>query len=220
MSFFLRLFGGPKPPQRIDEMTLEELFALLKANGSGARADDTIAIFRRLTHLALFEQGIPDHERNMALEIATALHSDIEAALAGDQAALEAFQDAADFHLNQARHFGYGSLQWRLQEQQIEADQLIEYIARPEHAELLPNFLEMMEPSDIAGLRAALLSEMGRLRSIDDEATVDTLSRLAISADGSMTMLLSGPELSALRNALGDRAAALEVLSAMGISES
>nr|WP_166178543.1 hypothetical protein [Altererythrobacter segetis] len=218
MSFFLRLFGSSgQPPRRIDEMTLEELFALLKATSGEAKAVDTIGIFRRLTQLALFEQGIPDQERNAALEIATALHSDIETSLAHDPEALEAFQEAADFHLNQARHFGYGSLQWRLQKQKIEANQLIEFIARPDHAELLPDFLEMMEPSDIAEFRAALLGQMGNLRSRDGEDTVDTLSRLAINGDGSMTMLLSGPELSALRNAPNDRPAALEVLSSMGI---
>ncbi len=220
MSFFRRMFGGGSQPARpsIEEMTIMEVFEFLRTTeGEGGRADEMIAAFRRLTELALFEHDIPDAHRNAALEVATSLHTDIQAALANNPDALKAFEEAADFHLSEARHCGYGSLHWQMEEQGIEAAEVIEFIARPEHAELLPAYLEMMEPEVIAQVRAGVLSAMARSRAVDGEEPLATLHRLTTANDGAMTMLLSGPELSAVRNASDNRDGAIAVLRDIGV---
>jgi hypothetical protein len=220
MSFFRRMFGDRSEPARppIDEMTIMQVFDFLRtAGGAGGKASEMIAAFRRLTELALFEHGIPDAERNAALEVATSLHTDIQAVLANDPEGLNAFEEAADFHLSHARHSGYGSLHWLMEEQGIGAAEVIEFIARPEHVELLPAYLEMMEPEVIAQIRAGLLWAMGRSRAADGEDPVAALNRLAATNDGAMTMLLSGPELSAIRNASDNLQTAIAVLRDIGV---
>ncbi len=220
MSFFRRMFGAqprsPRPP--IEHMTINQAFEYLRA-GSGTHAvSDLIAVFRRVSDLALFEPGISDSERNAALEVATALHTDIQTGLANDPPALTAFEEAADFHLHGARTHGYGSLHWKMQEQEVGPSEVIAFIALPEHAELLPDYLEMLEPEDIAEIRQALLSSMANLRANEGELPLLALGRLAATNDGAMTMLLSGPELSALVQMPNDQEHAASVLREIGIN--
>ena len=220
MSFFRRVFGGKsdQPQRPIDQMTIAEVFELLRTNGNaGGSSKDMIAAFRRLTDLALFEHGISDAERNAALEVATALHTDIQAALANDPPALAAFEEAADLHLNNARYSGYGSLHWMMEVQGVGSSEVIRFIARPEHEQLLPTYLEMMEPEVISQIRAVLLSTLAQARAVEGEDALSTLARLAAINDGAMTMLLSGPELSAVRLAADEPEPALSVLREMGV---
>lgn len=220
MSFFRRVFGSKADPPRraLHEMTIPELFAFLREGGERARpATEMIAAFRRLTDLALFEHGVPSAERDAALDVAAAIHSDIQASMAEDPEALAAFEEAADFHLNQARLHGYGSLHWLMEEQQVESAQVIDFIATPEHAERLPAYLEMIEPEVISEIRAALLAAMARLRAADGETAVATLARLALENDGAITMLLSGPELSAISRGAAEVDGGLAVLRAIGV---
>lgn len=216
MSLLSRMFGRPGKP--IGEMSLAEIVGFIRGHNEGLAANDAIATARRLTDIAMFDHGVSDEERALALGLIPALDEDIEAALKGQPGAFEAYQEAAIYHRSQARHHGYGSLQWKMDEEGVEAAEVIPFIARADHAELLPALLEMFEPEVIRDIRPALLTELATARARDGEPPLDVLSRLAAGDDGALTQLLDGPQLGALRRAQADPETAEEVLRSLGMS--
>jgi len=200
-------------------MTLSELISFLQHHRDALTSSDAIALAQRLTNLALFEHGISEAERAFALQLLPALEADIEQALNGQPGAFAAYQEAALFHRGQARHSGYGSLQWLVDEQAISAVDIIPFIARQEHADLLPGYLEMMEPDVIHQIRGVLLQELSASRAQPDEPPLDVLHRLATNGDGALTILLDGRQLGALRRARSDRDTAEAVLTELGLSK-
>ncbi len=217
MSLLSRMFGGRKPKKPIAEMTLVEIVGLVQARES-LSADDAIEAARRLTDIAMFEHGVSDVARQFALALIPGLEADIEVALKNEPRTLKAFWEATAYHRGTARHFGYGSLQWMMEEQGVEAAELIPFIAREEHAELLPALLEMFEPEGIRDMRPALLNELAVARAGEGEAPLAVLSRMASGDDGALTLLLDGPQLGALRRAQLDPGAAESVLAELGVT--
>ncbi len=218
MSLIGRLFGRKGPRKPIGEMSFLEIAHLIKANPESMAANDLIKVARRLTDIALFDHGVTDQERVLALELLPAVDADIEAGLKAESGAWEAYQDAVAHHRGTARHFGFGSLQWKMDEEGVEAAQVIPFIARADHAELLPALLEMFEPENIRDIRPALLTELASARARDRERPLDVLSRLAASDDGALTQLLDGRQLGALRRAQAEPEAAKEVLRGLGVT--
>lgn len=215
MKFLSKLFRKPLPP--IEEMSLVELAAFFKSKKGDREVQELIQISRRLSELAYFEKGVPLEERAAALEIAEALDQDILQGLADNPAGCEAYIDAASFHRSQARLYGFGSLQWKMDEEGVEAGEVIAFMARSDHAALLPDYLEMLDPDVIEEVRGALLNELSAARAQDGEDQIRVLCRLANSGDGALPMLLKGDELSAFRNAMDDPARARAVATDLGI---
>jgi hypothetical protein len=218
MSLLSRMFGRRDPEKPIGEMSLAELIGVMRQGKGGMPARDLIEVSRRVTDIALFEHGVSDVERSIALELLPALDDDIEAGLRNESGAWEAYKEAAIFHRSGARHCGYGSLQWKMDEEGVEAAEVIPFIARADHAELLPAFLEMLEPDVIRDIRGALLNELAAIRARNGERPLDVLSRLASGDDGALTQLLDGTQLGALRRAQMEPEIATEVLRGLGVS--
>lgn len=198
-------------------MTLFELMDYLKATKGDVQVNLLIQVSRRLSDLAYYEPSIAHEQRESALRLAEAIDDDITAGLSNEPEKLEAYFDAVEFHRGNARHHGYGSLHWRMEERGIEGAGVIEFMALKEHAELLPAYLEMMEPDVIGQTRGALLQSMSVARAEDDEAPIAVLQRLAVTNDGAMTMLLTGEELTILREADTRPEEASNVLASLGL---
>ena len=198
-------------------MTLTEVIGFIRPHNESLAAKDAIAAARRLTDIAFFEHGVSNEEREFALGLIPALDADIEAALKDEPGAFEAYQEAVAYHRGNARHCGYGSLQWMMDEQGVEAAEVIPFMAREEHAELLPALLEMFEPEFIRDIRPALLTELATARADPGESPVDVLSRLASGEDGALTLLLDGTQLGAIRRAQSEPEAAETVLMELGV---
>ena len=211
------MFGRKGPTKPIDEMSLAEVAQLIRSEAGGMDASQLIAIARRVTEIALFEHGITDEERSIAIRLLPALDDDIRTGLAQKPGAWEAYQEAGDYHRAQARHYGYGSLQWMMDERGTEAAEVIPFIAREDHADLLPAYLEMMEPDVIHSIRGALVRELSRARAQEGEQPVATLNRLATSGDGALTLLLDGRQLGAIERAHVDPDTAETVLTELGV---
>lgn len=217
MSIFSRLFGGGKR-KPIEEMSFWEVADFIKRNPNDIPADDLIAAARRLTDIAMFDHASSDQERALALEVLPAIDRDIEQGFRDKPEAWEAYLEAVSHHRGQARHFGYGSLQWRMDEAGLEAAEVLPFLARKEHAELLPAFLEMLEPDDVLQIRSALIGELARARSEGDGGTLEVLHRLATTGDGALTLLLDGRQLGAIARAPADPGAAEAVLAELGLT--
>ncbi len=215
MKFLANLFGKPQPP--IDEMSLMEVAAFLKSKKGERKVKELILVSQRLSELAYFEKVTPIEEREAALKIVHALDDDILKGLEENPEGREAYIEAASFHRAQARLYGFGSLQWKMDEEDIEASEVVAFMARSDHAALLPDYLEMLEPEVIEQVRSAVIKEMSSARAKDGEDKVDVLCRLANSDDGAMSMLLNGDQLSAFRNANKDRDIAKAVALDLGI---
>lgn len=219
MSLFSRMFGNKGPRKPIDEMSFLEIAQLIEQNAKSMLAKDLIAVARRVTDIALFDHGVTDQDRILALELLPSLDADIEASLKDEPEAWEAYQDAIHHHRGCARHYGYGSLQWKMDEEGIELAEVIPFIARADHAELLPALLEMMEPVVIRDIRGSLLSELATARARQGERPLDVLNRLASDDDGALTLLLDGTQLGALRRAQAEPGVAEAVLAELGVRQ-
>lgn len=218
MSLLSRIFGRKEPEKPIDEMSLAEVAAFLQGGSPEKPAGELIAVARRVTDLALFEHGLAEGEREVALRLLPALDADIEAGLQGEPGAFEAYQEAAEYHRGNARHCGYGSLHWLMEERGTTAAEVIPFIAREEHAELLPAYLEMMEPDVIHQMRTALLKELATSRARDGERPAQVFHRLATTGDGALTLLLDGRHLGAISRADREPEAAESTLRELGIT--
>ena len=200
-----------------EKMSITQIVAGIQDTQENLTVDDMVALARRLTEIAMFDHGVSDEDRVVAFELRPAIDAEIEEALKDDPAALEAYQDAATYHRSTARHVGYGSLHWLLEEQNIPAAEVIDFISREEAAELLPEYLEMMDPETIKAIRPAVLDALGRLRAKDGADKLATLHRLAGENDGALMLLLTGDELIALREADRPEGRARTVLRRLGI---
>lgn len=222
MNLLSKMFGGRKPQKPIAEMALVEVVSLVQAHKSLA-ADDAIAAARRLTDIAMFEHGVSDVERQFALALIPGLDAAIETALQQESGvyeayiAFQAYLEAAAHHRGTARYYGYASLKWKMDEEGIEAAEVIPFMARADHADLLPTCLEMFEPDDIRDIRGALLTELATARAQQGERPLDVLNRLASGDDGALSLLLDGIQLGALRRAQSEPEVAEAVLSELGV---
>lgn len=217
MSLLSRILGRGDPEKPIDQMSFAEIAALIASTKDDMLARDLISVARRLTDIAVFDHGVSDQERVMAFELLPALDADIEVGLKDQPGAWEAYQEAIAAHRGQARYYGYGSLQWIMDERGTTAAEVIPFIALEEHAELLPAYLEMMEPDVIYSVRGELIGELCRSRARGGERPIDVLSRLATDGDGALTLLLDGRQLGAISRAHVDPEAAEAVLVELGI---
>jgi hypothetical protein len=219
MSLFSRLFGRGEPEKPIEEMSIPEIAEFLQRMSEPMPAKELIHVARRVADIALFERDVPERERAVALNLLPALDADIEAGLAAQPGAVEAYRDAVLVHRGAARHYGFGSLQWLMDERAMQPAEVIPFLARVEHAELLPAYLEMLEPEVIHEIRGTLLQEMSAARGRDGERPIDALSRLATNGDGALTMLLDGRQLGALVRARVHPEAAHAMLAELGVSQ-
>lgn len=217
MSLLSRMFGRKGPRKPIEEMSLLEIAEFVRGAETEVYVSDLISVARRLTDIALFEHGIPEEHREIALGLLQGVDADIAAGLKHDPAALAAYQQAAIHHRAGARQGGHGSLHWLMDEHGISGADVIPFIAREEVADLLPDYLEMMEPEVIHQVRGALLDELARARALDAETPLEVLHRLATSGDGSLTLLLDGRQLGAIGRAHVDPDTAEAVLFDLGV---
>jgi hypothetical protein len=210
------MFGRKEPQKLIEEMSLAEVIGLL-GGGRALSGHELISVVRRVTNIAYFDHGITDQERAVALELLPRLDADVESSVKTEAGAWEGYQEAAAAHRGQIPFYGYGSLQWILDERGTTAEEVIPFIAREEHAALLPTFLEMMEPDVIYSIRHLLVAELSRARARDGERPLDVLNRLVTSDDGALTLLLDGRQLGAIGRAHLDPDTAGAVLAELGV---
>jgi hypothetical protein len=200
-------------------MKLEEVMRFLWKNQKSINARQLIEVANRLAHIGLFERDVPDAEREAALKLLPGIDADIETALKDNPVALAAYKQAAADHRGRAPHLGVGSLLHKMQQQGVGQNEVIAFITRPEHAELLPAYLAMLEPDTIRDVRAELLQALSSARGVEGEGPLQVLNRLANSKDGSLALLLDGRQLGAISRAHHDPQSGEAILYELGVSK-
>lgn len=197
----------------VDSLTVKETLNYLTDLARNAPpAEKIISVVRRLYDLAFFERAVSDEERDLALSIAIETQVDVEAALANEPDSLAAFSEAVAYQKERARHCGVGSLQWKLEEESIPTNGIIAFVAREEHAQLLPAFLEMMEVDVIEKIRSTLLNAMVDACSLSEQSSLEFLTGLALARDQRLVIQLDSDELRILCEAETDPVAAQELV--------
>ena len=196
----------------VDSLNLHETVAYVSTLLGGESTKKVIAAMQRLYDIAFFQHGLPDEKRSAALSLAGGLEADLEAALGDNPEGLDAFQEAVSYQKERARHCGCGSLYWVMEEQNIPAESIIQFIAQDQYKDLLPAYLEMMEPDAIVQIRRVLVPELIRARCRDGESSIRVLHNLAVAGDRTLEMLFDPADIKILLNADADPAAAEEIV--------
>ena len=210
-----KLFGGkarsePSGTDTVDvgAMTLTEVLAHIPSLENPVFNEMSQA-YRRLIDIGLFEHGYVDADRRVALQIADALKLDIIASCEGQPGGAEAFEEASAYHIGQARYYGFGSLQWFIDDAAIGASDLVDFVVRPEFADLLSDYLAMQPAETLAEVRFAFVRAMiAARREHADQTDLQVLFELVAAPDPAIGMLLPESELAIIRNAPGEYDAA------------
>jgi len=136
-------------------------FPLLERFVSGLRVDTPMpickAVTQRLYDVALFDNHVPMEQRISALELLETVKGIVETGWKDVPRAIAAYRGANAAIEDGAPRMGVGSLAWLIKENRIEStDELIQFIALPEHAPLLDDFYETVGPELAVALKAAV----------------------------------------------------------------
>ena len=224
-GLFKSLFGkrtpnapAAPPSSAIENMPFEEVVAYCKALGDTMPYKDSTALVRRLYNIALYDHHVPHDQREAALFLAGTLGRDVEAILADNPDGLAAFKAACRFMEENAAHRGVTSLAWKLAEDGVPNDQVIPYIMRPEHGHLLGNFLAILDPAAVQGMKPLLVRYLIHLRPYGAcFNAVLLLHAIAAHGDKAAAALFTEEEYRALLNVPDDYDAARGVLVGLGL---
>jgi len=114
------------------------------------------ALTKRLYEIALYDHHVIEEHRKAALQLLGTVKHTLEASIADNPEALEAYRKANAFMEGNASRLGVGSLAWLIEEYQIPSDEIVSFIAKPEHRDLLNAFFTILNPSRAEKLRAEL----------------------------------------------------------------
>ncbi|MGH8737560.1 MAG: hypothetical protein ACREVC_09405 [Burkholderiales bacterium] len=117
-------------------------------------AQQANALTKRLYEIALYDNHIEKEQRAAALRLLDTLKKSVESVMTPEY--VEAYRQVNAQMEEGVRRFGIGSLTWLIQENQIPNDEIIPFIARSEHAELLEGFFAALDPNTADALRAQL----------------------------------------------------------------
>lgn len=216
MGIFGKLFGGkkngpelqPSGPPPAEEMTLAQVLIHLQGLDQ-PKFGDVRQSYRRLIDIGLFEHGYTDEDREIAVKMADAVKTDIIKACEDRPGAVEAFHEASEYHIGQAKYYGYGSLHWITEETGIGADKLVEFVVQPQFAKLLPDYLAMQSDETLQQIRFEFVKAIiASRREHSDQTDLQVLFELVSNADPAIGILMSEPEIAVIRDAPNDYAAA------------
>jgi len=113
-------------------------------------------VTQRLYEVALFDNHVPTEQRISALELLETVKWIVETGRK-DTSAIAAYRGANAAIEDGATRRGVGSLAWLIKENRMEStEELIQFIALPEHAPLLDDFYETVGPELAVALKAAV----------------------------------------------------------------
>jgi hypothetical protein len=143
----------------IAQMSYVEIVHYMKETSIEAPMPVYTALTQRLYEIALFDHHVPYEHRKDAWELLDTVKAFFEEGLKHLPNVVAQYRDA-NWEMEEGAHrIGIGSLAWLIEENGIsDTEELVRFIARPEHAHLLEVFYSTL-PSDTAAL---LKQEMAR----------------------------------------------------------
>jgi hypothetical protein len=97
-------------------------------------------ITRRLYMISLYDNHVPNGHREAAAKLLEMVKSTVEETFKDNPKELMAYREANSSMEEGARKLGVGSLAWKILEYGIPSDEMVAFIARPEHRHLLDDF--------------------------------------------------------------------------------
>ena len=119
-----------------------------------------VRITQRLWDIAFFDHHIPIQKRRTAIRILEPLIKDVEDGLKNNPDTLRTYKQANKAKEAEIAYFGYGSLKWKIEENNIPPEQLVRYIMTIENAPLLNNYFELLGEQAKKKAMPALIREL------------------------------------------------------------
>jgi hypothetical protein len=126
-----------QPSDKIERMQLLELAQYISSLPPVVGADVAVPLTKRLYEIAFYDNHIPEAHRKVALNLLSTVKNTYESAFKDKPEVLATYRSANRFMEENVRRFGVGSLAWLIREQKIPGGEIVQFVARPEHAHLL-----------------------------------------------------------------------------------
>lgn len=198
-------------------MSVAELVVTVQSRTEPMTTDLMLPVMKRFYHIVLFENHIPDTDRNKAITLAGAIQKDLEAALINNPDAISAIRTSVDQLRELAKQGGYGSLVWQINEYSISAAETVKFIMNPEHRDLVSNYLTTISPGTLASIKVHLIRELVLQSNYETRNAVLVLHGVAAAGDKAAMALLSANEYQALLSVPDDYYGGRRVLEEMDL---
>jgi len=137
----------------IDKMSLDEILVYVSSLEDNVTSVPFGTLTKRLYEIAYFDHHIPTEKREAAVQLLGSVKQDVKESFKDHPDLLNAYQAANQFMEDNIIKFGYGSLAWLSEENQIKAKDIIGYVMKPEHGHLLSEYLKIMREGSGGTLR-------------------------------------------------------------------
>lgn len=212
-SLLAQSTGSEPNISSIETMSLEQILAYIKNLPKNTELRNVITITERLYNIAYFDHHIDIRERNVAIKLLDPLKKDVEEVLKNNPVALEAYREANKLNDDRILYVGYGSLSWKIKENNISADQVISYMMRKDNGPLLKRFLETLEDKVKKDSMTALIKELIYSRQYEHiQNAVLILHGLAAQGDLATKAVFTDKDFTSLMRASSDYKNARDVL--------
>ena len=141
-------------------MSLDQIVAYVKNLPENTKGGTFVKLTERLWDIAFFDHHIPIQKRRTAISVLEALIKDVEKAFNNYPDTLRLYRQANKLKEDEISYFGYGSLQWKIEENNIPPDQVHRYIMTIENAPLLNNYFEHLGEKTKEKAMPALIREL------------------------------------------------------------
>jgi hypothetical protein len=208
----------PGRPQAFEGMPVERLLRYCDGHARDLQTCDAMAMVQRLYDLALFEHHIPEELRKQGLQWIKLLKDDIISSSFDDNGLIISFNQDCALTIESAQLIGRGSLLWKLVEDCVPDDYVIEYIMRPEHRSCLDNYFTITRRKLIVNSKPKIIEHLVKQRLIPGVLDpVITLHALATQGDEAVAAVFDADEIDAFVNVPDDYDAARLALEQAGL---
>ncbi|WP_297504811.1 hypothetical protein [Ferrovum sp.] len=112
------------------------------------------AITKRLYEIALYDNHVAKEDRTNALQLLETVKSSMESVMSPES--IDAYRKANAHMEGGVCRLGIGSLVWLINEHQISHEEIVPFIARPEHSQLREDFFTVLSPANNAEIKVQL----------------------------------------------------------------
>jgi len=148
----------------IERMSLEEVVDLIQNLKESTTSGVYISLTKRLYEIAYYEHHIPVEKRETAIRLLEVTKNTLKEAFKNNPKALKIYESANQLMENNIPLFGYGSLGWLLEENQIQGKNVINFIMQPKHGHLLSTYLKLIGEDQLKKTKPYLIKDLIILR--------------------------------------------------------
>ncbi len=187
-------------------MNIFEIVEFVQLLPEEAPLGDLARLTKRCYEIALIENFIPGQERLLAKKCAEMLTAQYDKIRPGE------LQKANQALFSFARTHGVGSLGWRITEEKVPPEKIVDFIMRPDNRDRLADYFEVIGKQTLSAARRSFIRALIRAHRSCSWNAVMILHGLAAKADPAVGALFSNEEIRVLVRAPQDYQKARELL--------